>query len=91
MSLSSSVEDFPLFEKREEKERFLLTLGLLASRSITLAKAAELLGMSRTSLTTMLHSIGFRYSYLDADEASEELEASREAAEKRPHFRNNAF
>ena len=85
MSLSSSVEDFPLFEKREEKERFLLTLGLLASRSITLAKVAELLGMSRTSLSALLRGVGFRYSYLDADEAREELEASREAAGKRPH------
>jgi predicted HTH domain antitoxin len=85
MSLSSSVEDFPLFEKREEKERFLLTLGLLASRSITLAKAAELAGMSRTSFSALLRGVGFRYSYLDTDEASEELDTSKEVAGKKPH------
>jgi predicted HTH domain antitoxin len=85
MSLSSSVEDFPLFEKRKEKERFLLTLGLLASRSATLAKAAELAGMSRTGFLAVLRSVGFRYSYLDEDEAWEELDAAKEVVGKKPH------
>jgi len=65
-----------LFEKREDKERFLLALGLLASRSVTLAKAAELVGMSRSDFSAVLRSIGFRYSYLDEDEAREELDAA---------------
>jgi len=77
------VEDFPLFEKREDKERFLLALGLLASRSVTLAKAAELVGMSRPELAAVLNSIGFRYSYLDEDEARREFEAVEELTRKR--------
>lgn len=84
MSLSSSVEDFPLFEKREDKERFLIALGLLASRSVTLAKAAELVGMSRSEFSALLRSIGFRYSYLDEDEALEEVGAAGEVAGKQP-------
>jgi hypothetical protein len=36
MSLESVVEDFPLFHEREGKERVLLVLGLLASRTVTL-------------------------------------------------------
>lgn len=84
MSLSSSVEDFPLFEKREDKERFLIALGLLASRSVTLAKAAELVGMSRSEFSALLRSVGFRYSYLDEDEALEEIGAAGEVAGKQP-------
>jgi len=82
LSLSSSVEDFPLFEKREDKERFLLALGLLASRSVTLAKAAELVGMSRSEFSAVLRSVGFRYSYLDEDEALEEIDAAGEVMGK---------
>lgn len=83
MSLDSVVDDFPLFERREEKERFLLALGLLASRSVTLAKAAELSGMSRLEFSAVLRSIGFRYSYLDDDDALKEAGAAEELAEKR--------
>ena len=41
------IEKFPLFEKYEEKEKFFTVLGLLLTRQITLAKAAELLEMTR--------------------------------------------
>lgn len=85
MSLASVVDDFPLFERREEKERFLLALGLLASRSITLAKAAELSGMSRLEFSAVLRSVGFKYSYLDEGEALKELGVAEELAEKRDH------
>jgi len=84
LSLASIVDDFPLFERREEKERFLLALGLLASRSVTLAKAAELSGMSRLEFSAVLRTIGFNYSYLDGDEALKEAGAAEELAEKRP-------
>jgi len=85
LSLASVVDDFPLFERREEKERFLLALGLLASRSITLARAAELSGMSRLEFSAVLRSMGFKYSYLDEGEALKELGAAEELAEKRAH------
>lgn len=83
LSLASVVEEFPLFKGREEKERFLLALGLLASRTITLAKAAELLGMSRLEFSAVLRGIGFKYSYLDEDEVLREVESARELRKKR--------
>ena len=36
VSLTSVVDEFPLFREREAKERFLLVLGLLVSRTVTL-------------------------------------------------------
>jgi predicted HTH domain antitoxin len=83
MSLESVVEDFPLFNEKEQKERFLLVLGLLASRTVTLAKAAEILGMSRSEFSGLLKTIGFQYSYLDEKESREEAKASKRLLKKR--------
>jgi len=82
VSLASVLDEFPLFKERKEKERFLVVLGLLASRTVTLAKAAEVLGMSRVEFSAVLRSIGFRYSYLDEDEALKEVDASKELLKK---------
>lgn len=82
MSLASVLDEFPLFRERKEKERFLVVLGLLASRTVTLAKAAEVLGMSRVEFSAVLRSISFRYSYLDEDEALKEVDASKELLKK---------
>ena len=83
MSLANVVDEFPLFKRRREKERFLLVLGLLVTRAITLAKAAEVLGMSRLEFSAVLRTIGFRYSYLDEEEAIKEVEAAEELMKKR--------
>jgi len=83
MSLTSVVDGFPLFKGRKEKERFLLVLGLLASRTITLAKAAEVLGMSRLEFSAVLRTIGFKYSYLDEEEALKEVGAGKKLIKKR--------
>ena len=83
MSLANVVDEFPLFKRRREKERFLLVLGLLVTRAITLAKAAEVLGMSRLEFSAVLRTIGFRYSYLDGEEAIKEVEAAEELMKKR--------
>ena len=82
MSLANVLDEFPLFKERKEKERFLVVLGLLAFRTVTLAKAAEVFGMSRVEFSAVLRSIGFRYSYLDEDEALEEVDASKELLKK---------
>ena len=83
MSLANVVDEFPLFKRRREKERFLLVLGLLVTRAITLAKAAEVLGMSRLEFSAVLRTIGFKYSYLDEEEAIKEVEAAEELMKKR--------
>jgi predicted HTH domain antitoxin len=83
MSLESVVDEFPLFTERQEKERFLVILGLLASRSVTLGKAAEIMAMSRPAFSTLLRTVGFKYSYLDGEEAKKELKASKNLLKKR--------
>ena len=83
MSLTSVVDEFPLFKEREEKERFLLVLGLLASRTVTLAKAAEVLGTSRAELSALLRSIGFKYSYLDEQELRKEAKAAEDLLKRK--------
>ncbi len=72
-----------MFSEREEKERFLLVLGLLASRTVTLAKAAEILGMWRSEFSGLLKTIGFQYSYSDKKESNEDIKASKSLLKKR--------
>ena len=83
MSLTSVVDEFPLFREREAKERFLLVLGLLASRTVTLGKAAEVLCMSRAEFSAVLRSIGFKYSYLDDEELTIEAVAGKDLLKKK--------
>lgn len=83
MSIESVIDEFPLFTEREEKERFLLILGLLASRTVTLAKAAEVMGMTRQEFSALLRTVGFNYSYSDEAELKKELEASKKVLKKR--------
>jgi hypothetical protein len=40
--IREAVTDFPLFRQYEDKARFFLVLGLLLSRQISFARAAEL-------------------------------------------------
>ena len=83
MSLERVVDEFPLFNEREAKERFLVLLGLLASRTVSLSKAAEVMGMSRLEFSAVLKTIGFKYSYLDEEELKKEAKASKGLLKKR--------
>jgi predicted HTH domain antitoxin len=83
VSLESVVDEFPLFQEREEKERFLVVLGLLASRTVTLSKGAEVMGMSLSQFSTLLHTVGFNYSYLDEEELKKEVKAAKNLLKKR--------
>lgn len=47
---------------------------MLPSRTIALAEAAEVLGMSRGEFSVVLRIMSFQYSYLDDGEAAEEVE-----------------
>jgi predicted HTH domain antitoxin len=83
VSLESVVDEFPLFNGRGEKERFLVVLGLLASRTVTLSKAAEVMGMSLPEFSALLRTINFKYSYLDQQEMKKEATASKILLKKR--------
>jgi len=78
MSLTGTIGEFPLFTKPEEKKKFLIVLGLLASKTITLGKATELLEISRVEFSLLLRAIGFEYSYLDEVELQKEVAASKD-------------
>ena len=40
MSIESVVDEFPLFNERDDKKRFLVALEFLVSRTVTLSKAS---------------------------------------------------
>jgi len=61
---------------REKKEKFFTVLGLLFTKQVTLAKAAELLDMSREELSALLKNLGLEYSYLSKDEVQQEKKAA---------------
>lgn len=73
---STVIEKFPLFESYKKKEKFFTVVGLLFTRQITLAKAAEILGMSREEFSKILERMGLEYSYLSVKEAQKERKAS---------------
>jgi predicted HTH domain antitoxin len=83
MSLEHVVDEFPLFNGREEKERFLVLLGLLASRTVSLSKAAEIMDMPLPEFSALLRTIGFKYNYLDEGEIKKEAKASKSLLKKR--------
>jgi len=61
---------------REKKEKFFTALGLLFTKQVTLAKAADLLDMSREELSALLENLGLEYSYLSKDEVQQEKKAA---------------
>ncbi len=73
---SAVIEKFPLFESYKKKEKFFTIVGLLFTRQITLARAAELLEMSRDELSKVLKLMGLEYSYLTEEEAHHERAAA---------------
>ncbi len=74
---------FLYLTKERRKNVCLLVLGLLASRTVTLDKAAEVMCMTLTEFSALLRSIGFKYSYLDEEELRKEVKASKSLLKKR--------
>jgi len=76
------IADFPLFRKQEEKEKFFLVLGLLVSRQISLAKAAELMEIPRQELIFLLDKMGIDYHFLSAEDIKKEKSAVNKLLEE---------
>ncbi len=70
------IERFSLFDSYKKKETFFTVIGLLFFFYFTLARAAELLEMSREEFSRILKLIGLEYSYLTQDEVLREKKAS---------------
>ena len=73
---SAVIEKFPLFEKYEEKEKFFTVVGMLFTRQITLAKAAEVLEMARDDFSRVLKLMSLEHSYLSEEEIEREKKIS---------------
>ena len=53
-----------LFHNLEQKEKFIFVVGALASRLISLHKAAEIMEMEPEILLNILELMGIEFSYL---------------------------
>ena len=62
-SLKEIIDTVPTFRSEEEKERFLIVLGALSLRLISLAKASEMMEMDKDTFLKFLDSFGVEYSY----------------------------
>ena len=72
--LKPIVMALPLFRNIEDKERFLIVVSALKLRLISLAKATEIMDMTRSGLLDLLKSLDIDYSYLS--ESDVEIEKS---------------
>ena len=59
------VDEVPFFHDEKTKERFLLVLGALSARLISLRKAAEIMELEETTLLEIMEMLGFEFSYLE--------------------------
>ncbi len=78
--IESTILGYPLFSKVEEKKNFFIVLGMLSARLISLAKAAELLSISREDFLFLMDKIGFNYSFFTPMDVELELKAIKELA-----------
>lgn len=76
--VESVIKGYPLFEKVEEKKNFFTILGLMGAKFISLAKAAELLNISREDLLFLIDKIGFNYSFFTSSDVEIEKKAINE-------------
>jgi predicted HTH domain antitoxin len=62
--LKPIVEAVPLFRNIEDKEKFLIVVSALKLRLVSLAKASEIMHMTKTGFLELLESLDIDYSYL---------------------------
>ena len=67
------VDEVPFFHDEKTKERFLLVLGALSTRLISLRKAAEIMELEEATLLEIMEMLGFEFSYLE----EKDIEAER--------------
>lgn len=62
--LKPIVAAVPLFRNIEDKEKFLIVVSALKLRLVSLAKASEIMHMTKTGFLELLESLDIDYSYL---------------------------
>ncbi len=66
--LKPIVEAVPLFKKIEDKEKLLVVVSALKLRLLSLAKASEIMNMTKTGFLELLEALDIDYSYLSEND-----------------------
>ncbi len=67
-TLQEIAANVEIFEKLEQKERFLFVVGALVSRVISLKKAAEIMELEVEVFLQLLELMDIEFSYLTDDD-----------------------
>jgi predicted HTH domain antitoxin len=67
-TLQEIAANVQIFQKVEQKERFLFVVGALVSRVISLKKAAEIMELEVEVFLQLLELMGIEFSYLTDDD-----------------------
>jgi len=70
--LEPIIAEVPLFRKMEDKEKLLIVVSALNLRLVSLAKASEIMNMTKTGFLELLEALGIDYSYLSENDVEME-------------------
>jgi predicted HTH domain antitoxin len=70
--LQNIATEIQLFNTLEQKENFLIVLGALTARLISLKKASEVLNLEPEAFLQILDLMGIEFSYLTEDDIAAE-------------------
>lgn len=71
--IQTIATEVQLFSTPEQKANFLLVIGALVSRLISLKKAAEVLNLDPEAFLVLLELMGIEYSYLTEMSIDQEM------------------
>lgn len=66
--LKPIVEAVPLFRDIKDKEKFLIVVSALKLSLVSLAKASEIMHMTKTGFLELLEAVDIDYSYLSEND-----------------------
>jgi len=70
--LKPIVEAVPLFRDIKDKEKFLIVVSALKLRLVSLARASEIMHMTKTGFLELLELLDIDYSYLYENDIEKE-------------------
>jgi predicted HTH domain antitoxin len=70
--LQNIATEIQIFNTLEQKENFLIVLGALTARLISLKKASEVLNLEPEAFLQILDLMGIEFSYLTEDDIAAE-------------------
>lgn len=70
--LKPVVEAVPLFRDTKDKEKFLILVSALKLKLVSLAKASEIMHMTKTGFLELLESLDIDFYYLSENDIEKE-------------------